>query len=40
MERVGLEAFRCKYNIFRKRLLLVFYKREPGIEASPVSMLY
>jgi len=40
METAAWEAFRCKYNIVRKRLLLVFYKQEPGIEASPVSMLY
>jgi len=34
------EVSRYKYNIVRRRLLLVFYKQEPGIEASPVSMLY
>jgi len=40
MEQAAWEAFRYKYNIVRKRLLLVFYKQEPEVEASPVSMLY
>jgi len=40
METEPWEASRCKYNIVEIRLLLVFYKQEPGVEASPVSMLY